>query len=162
MRWAPAVGRGRGRGRPKGVGGRGGQKEDLVVDCSSCLDFPPFWRSVCVNRERRGTTPGGRSQTRSLASHRPSPVTSTGGLPGGLRVRGTALPAPGLLRGDDTGWLLTAPGRASWLQSPFAAAWARSPASLAHTPAACVQPYSRSTFSFPLFFRCSGKSGFPF
>lgn len=34
----------------------------------------------------------------------------------------------------------------------------------AHAPAACVQPHSRSTFSFPfpLFFRCGGKSEFPF
>lgn len=74
------------------------------------LRFPPFWRSVCVSGDRRGTTPGGRSQTRSRAPHRPSPVTSARGLPGGLRVLGTALPAVGLLRGDDTGWL--APHRA--------------------------------------------------
>lgn len=78
-----------------------------------------------------------------LAPHRPSPVTSARGLPGGLRVFGTALPAPGLLRGGDTLWLLTAPGRASWLQSQLAAAWARSPASLGPR-SGCLRPTPQS------------------
>lgn len=80
---------------------------------------------------------------RLLAPHRPSPVTSARGLPGGLRVFGTALPAPGLLRGGDTLWLLTAPGRASWLQSQLAAAWARSPASLGPR-SGCLRPTPQS------------------
>lgn len=90
---------------------------------------------------------------RWLTPHRPSPVTSARGLPGGLRVFGTALPAPGLLRGGDTVWLLTAPGRASWLQSQLAAAWARSPASLGPR-SGCLRPTPQSRdflFLFPLF-----------
>lgn len=39
---------------------------------------------------------------RLLTPHRPSPVTSARGLPGGLRVLGRALSASGLLRGGDS------------------------------------------------------------
>lgn len=122
----------------------------------SLLRFSPFSKSVCVNRERRGTAPGGRNQVRALAPCLPSPVTSAGGPPGGLRLLGTALPAPGLLRGGGTVWLLTAPGRASWLQSQLAAAWARSPTSLGPR-SGCVRAtptVSRLSFLFlsPSFF----------
>lgn len=93
---------------------------------------------------------------RARAPHRPSPVTSASGLPGGLRLRGTALPAPGLLRRWGAVRLLTAPGRASWLQSQLAASWARSSTSLGPR-SGCLRANPQSLdflfFSFPpLFF----------
>ncbi|XP_069398664.1 uncharacterized protein [Ovis canadensis] len=56
------------------------------------VGFPLLEKSSLVNRERRGTTPRGRSQVRARAPHRPSPVTSASGLPaGGVGERGCSL-----------------------------------------------------------------------
>ncbi|XP_076399183.1 uncharacterized protein LOC107401972 isoform X3 [Peromyscus maniculatus bairdii] len=92
------------------------------------LRSPLPLESVFASQKWKGTTSGGRSRAHSLAPHRPSPVTSAVGLPGGLPCpRGGP---PCLLREGNVVWLFTTLGRASWVQSQLAAAWARSPASL--------------------------------
>lgn len=109
----------------------------------------------CLCQSRKEGDHSGRTPPGALASFPPPQPRHLGPGPAWPPPRSRDRPPSARTpSGGGSGRLLTAPGGASWLQSQFAAAWARSPASLAHAPAAGVQPHSRSTFSFscPLFF----------
>lgn len=147
-------------GRPReGREGRLGR----FVDCSWCLGPHPPLESVFASQKRKGTTSGGRSRAHSLAPHRPSPVTSAVGLPGGL-------PCP--RSGPPCAW--TPSGRQCDLA--LHRAWPCILASVTTRgrlgaqpriarptlPRLAFQPHSLDFFFPPPPFCCGGKSGFPF
>lgn len=153
--WAPALGLGGGLGQAEGwERWRVGQDILLIVVVAWGSPHPlrrVFFLFFCASQKWKGTTSGGRCRARSLAPHRPSPVTSAG-WPARKPAASSERPSPRLdsFRGGNTVWLFTAPGRASWLQSQLAAAWARSLASLGpRAPAACVLASQTLDFFFP-------------
>lgn len=167
--WAPALGLGSGAGAGRGVGEPAGWT-GYFVDCSCCLAIPPpplesFFLFFCASQKRKGTTSGGRSRARSLAPHRPSPVTSAGGLPGSLPRSRSGPPCAWTPSGEATRSgsslrLAEHPGF-SHNSRPLGRA---APHRSAHAPAACVLASQTLDFFFscPPSFLCGGKSGFSF
>lgn len=115
----------------------------------------------CASQKWKGATSGGRRRTHSLTPHRPSPVTSAGGLPSSLPRPRSGPPCAWTPSGETTQSgsslrLAEHPGF-SHNSRPLGRA---APHRSAHAPAACVPAPQSLDFSFslPPSFFCAGAN----